>query len=73
MRDGATPLGCMTPLERATEILISAKALVEEISSASETFSISAARELYPLLREAEGWLQGARSLLDPTVAERDQ
>jgi len=59
----------MAVIQNAEKLCADAQALVAEIKEAT-MLSITEARKLIPVIREAEGWLLGARQLLDPTFVD---
>jgi hypothetical protein len=57
----------VTLLDDIESLCTAAEGLAAAIRDATAAISIEDARAMIPVLRDAEGWLQGARSLLDPT------
>lgn len=53
-------------LEIAAEIDILAKALCDTIKRSIDIITVRQARDIYRSIREAEGWLQSCRTLLEP-------
>ncbi len=56
----------LTPLGLAEEILVSSRALVDEMKASLDTLTVSQAMSVYSTIRQAEGWLESARRLLEP-------
>jgi hypothetical protein len=54
-------------LVRASGALAMARWLVDDLKSDQDTISIDDARQLIHIIRETEGWLLSAKTLLDPT------
>lgn len=61
----------MSVEQRVENICFEAERLVAEIKEAT-MLSVVDARKLIPAIREAEGWLLGARQLLDPTFVTEE-
>lgn len=56
----------MNPLERIALILTEVEGLLEDVKSQVETITLAESHRLYSSIRETEGWLLSARTLLEP-------